>query len=228
MLPGLLLRPQLFGAACFAIALWLLAGRAAHPGRLWFLVPLVALWANLHGTFFLAVGLIGLAWLEDVNDRAPGAWRLVAVGSATLAAAMVNPYGAKIWLYVVQLSSNSAVRGLVTEWQPTSVDSWSGAAFLFSVPIALLLCARTGTPLRWPMLLSLGSFFLIGIVSVRGVYWWAMAAPVILSGTNVGQSGGRATRSCARGEHAARGRPDRRPPGADGALDTLPKRCARA
>ena len=187
LLPTLQLRPQLFGVACFAITLWLVAGRRTHPARLWFVVPLVLLWANLHGTFFLALGLIGLAWLEDVHAREPDAWRLVITGLAAIVAAMVNPYGVRVWSYVLELSNNPAVRGLVTEWQPTSIDSYSGATFLVSVPLVALLLVRARTPLAWPMLLSLGSFFLIGLLSVRGVYWWAMAVPVVMAGTDIGR-----------------------------------------
>jgi hypothetical protein len=147
------------------------------------LVPLTLVWANLHGTFFLAIGLIGLAWLDDVHTGIGSARQLIVVGVASMVASMCNPYGARVWEYVLKLSANDAVRGLVVEWQPTSIDSYSGAAFLVSVPLVALLLARARARLAWPMLLSLASFFLIGLMSVRGVYWWAMAAPVIISGT---------------------------------------------
>src|SRR5439155_10147604 len=52
---GLTLRPQLLGAVLFAATLWLLAGRRRHLRRLWLVPPLVALWASLHGSFFLGV-----------------------------------------------------------------------------------------------------------------------------------------------------------------------------
>ncbi|MBL0170960.1 MAG: hypothetical protein IPP90_09545 [Gemmatimonadaceae bacterium] len=187
LLPALQLRPQLFGLTCFSLVLWLVADRRAHPGRLWWLVPLVLVWANLHGTFFLAVGLIGLAWLDDRHQQQATAPRLVMVGLAVIAASLVNPFGTRVWRYVWELSSNPSVRGMVTEWQPTSIDSFSGAAFLISVPIVALLLARDVAPLRWPLVLSLGSFFLIGVMSVRGVSWWAMVAPTVLAGTRVGR-----------------------------------------
>ncbi|MBL0172267.1 MAG: hypothetical protein IPP90_16390 [Gemmatimonadaceae bacterium] len=188
LLPTLQLRPQLFGLACFALTLWLIAGRRNHRRRLWFMVPLVMLWANLHGTFVLAIGLIGLAWLDDIHDRDRGASRLVIVGLASIAATLVNPFGARVWLYVLELSGNPAVRQLVAEWQPTSIDSFSGAVFLVSDPVVALLLARFRVRPAWPMLLALASFFLIGLLSVRGVYWWAMSVPVMLAGTSVGRA----------------------------------------
>ncbi len=64
------LRPQLLGMACFALVL--LARRpiaATHPRRLWLVPLVVAIWANLHGSFFLGPLVLGLAWLEDLHDR---------------------------------------------------------------------------------------------------------------------------------------------------------------
>ncbi len=186
LLPTLQLRPQLFGVVCFAVALWLLAGRHQHPMRVWWLVPLVAAWSNLHGTFFLAVGLIGLAWLADVHANHPRRHRLIAVGLTVIAATMLNPFGPQVWRYVWSLSSNEAVRDLVVEWQPTSFDSYSGAGFLLSVVLVAFYLVRSRTRVSWPLLLALTSFIVIGLSSVRGVYWWGMAAPVLIAGTFAG------------------------------------------
>lgn len=186
LLPTLQLRPQLFGVVCFAVALWLLAGRHQTPTRVWWLVPLVAVWSNLHGTFFLAVGLIGLAWLADVHARHPQRHRLVAIGLVVIAATMLNPFGPQVWPYVWSLSSNPAVRGLVVEWQPTSFDSYSGAAFLISVLLVAFHLVRSRARVTWPLLLALTSFIVIGLSSVRGVYWWGMAAPVLIAATFAG------------------------------------------
>lgn len=197
LLPTLQLRPQLFGLACFALVVWLLSDRHRHPRAVWGVVPVLALWANLHGTFFLAIGLIGLAWIEDVATDSTGTHgvsphRLIPIGLLAIAATCVNPFGPAVWSYVVALSSNESVRRLATEWQPTSIDSFSGAAFLVSVPLVVWRLARARTSntslasisLRalWPTLLTLASFLLIGLLSVRGVYWWAIVAPVVLAG----------------------------------------------
>ena len=69
--PALALRPQLLGMALFAITLVIVEDRHRHPARLWAIPILVVLWANLHGSFFLAPLVLGLAWLEDVAARAP-------------------------------------------------------------------------------------------------------------------------------------------------------------
>ncbi len=67
------LRPQLIGMAIFAVVLLLVTDRREHPRRLWAIPLLMILWANVHGSFFLGPVVLGLAWLEDVHDRVPGA-----------------------------------------------------------------------------------------------------------------------------------------------------------
>ena len=52
--------------ACFALVLLLVADRREHPSRLWLVPVIVAIWANLHGSFFLGPLVVGLAWLQDV------------------------------------------------------------------------------------------------------------------------------------------------------------------
>ena len=64
---ALALRPQLLGMALFAVVLAASSSdRDRHPARLWAIPVLVVLWANVHGSFFLAPLVLGLAWLEDV------------------------------------------------------------------------------------------------------------------------------------------------------------------
>ena len=69
--PALALRPQLLGMVCFVAVLLLVVDRRDHPQRLWLAPVIVAIWANLHGSFFLGPLVLGLAWLEDLHDRAP-------------------------------------------------------------------------------------------------------------------------------------------------------------
>jgi hypothetical protein len=182
--PAVDLRPELFGTVCFALTLWLLAVRHAHPARLWLIPAVVVVWANTHGTFFLAPGLIGLAWLEDLRERRPAPMRLVAVGFIAVAATLVNPFGPDVWRYVIELTRNPSVRTLAVEWQPPTIRSYSGALFLISVPAAAMLVVRGTRPVPWPAVLALASFFAIGVTSIRGTTWWALAAPVIVAGSS--------------------------------------------
>ena len=84
LLPSMTMRPQLFGVACFGGVLAILMDRSRHPGRLWLLIPLAALWSNLHGTFPLLFAMGGAVLLDDLRTGR-GQWRqLVVVGLLAL------------------------------------------------------------------------------------------------------------------------------------------------
>ena len=91
--PALGLRPQLLGMALFALVLFLVSERRAHP-RYLLAVPLIVLvWANIHGSFFLGPLVLGLAWLEDLHDRVAPRHRALIVGLVSALAACVTPFG---------------------------------------------------------------------------------------------------------------------------------------
>jgi hypothetical protein len=182
MAGGFQLRAQLLGMLCFAAVLLLVADRSSHPGRLWLALPIVVLWANLHGSFFLAPILFGLAWIEDRSQGSPGARRTLIVGVGTILASLVNPFGLRVWSYVSDISTSPLIRRSVEEWQPPSLRIYAGVTFFASVVLVSAYLARRGRPTPWPALLALGVFFAIGLTSVRGVFWWAMEAPVVIAG----------------------------------------------
>ena len=146
--PALALRPQLLGMALFAVALLLVTDRRRHPGRVW-LVPLIVIaWANIHGSFLLGPVVLGLAWLEDVHDRVPGARRTLAAALVSVGAASITPFGPAVWAYAVGLSTNPVVTARITEWQPTSLREVPGLVFFASVLGVVAIIARSGRATR--------------------------------------------------------------------------------
>ena len=137
--PALALRPQLLGMACFAILLVLVAERRRLPAVLWAIPLLVIVWANVHGSFFLAPLVLGLVWLEDVAERAAGAHRTLLVAVVSAVAACVTPFGAAVWAYAVGLSTNPEVTRRITEWQPTTIRDGTGILFFLSVAAIVAL-----------------------------------------------------------------------------------------
>lgn len=179
---GLPLRPQLFGVVLFAATLWIVAGRHQHPGRLWAIPVIVLVWANLHGSFLLGPLLLGLAWIEDLYRREPGARRTLLIAAISAAAATVNPFGLWIWVWAIRLSTNPVVTTLITEWQPPSIRRWNDAVFFLSVAAVGAYLARRGRPAPATSLLALGVFLLLALVATRNVLWWGLVAPVIIAG----------------------------------------------
>ena len=178
--PALALRAQLFGMAFFAVSLVLVSERRRHPAWLWSIPVLVVPWANIHGSFFLAPLVLGLAWLEDLTDRSPLRHRALMVGVVSAVTACLTPFGPTVWAYAVGLSTNPEVTRRITEWQPTSIRDATGAVFFASVAALGVIIARRGRPVPWPTLVWLGVFVAIGLYAQRGLAWWPLAAvPVV-------------------------------------------------
>jgi hypothetical protein len=119
-------RPQLFSFLFTSALLALLArDNYRHAGSLWLAVPICMLWANLHGAFFVGLGILGTytsaVAIEDLLARR-GLRRGVKLAGVTLAAAvatLVNPYGVRLWTTVLG-SSGRWMSGLDTQWRPTT------------------------------------------------------------------------------------------------------------
>ena len=54
------MRPQLFAFLPFVAFLWILERKAGHPRALWALAPIMVLWVNVHGSYFLGWALLGI------------------------------------------------------------------------------------------------------------------------------------------------------------------------
>jgi hypothetical protein len=126
--PQMQFRPQLFTFIFLAAMLWLLArdnyGRRAH---LWLIIPMMALWVNFHGGFFIGLVVLGLyTVVATTRDLIEGrGWRhgigLAAITVAAAAATLVTPYGLDNWRAVSHTLNNSMTRELVMEWEPLLV-----------------------------------------------------------------------------------------------------------
>jgi hypothetical protein len=181
---GLAVRPQLIGMALFALTLWLLSDRRRPPRRLWWLPAVGLAWANAHGSFFMGPLLIGLAWIEDRGADKAARRLLERTGVLFVGATLVNPFGLRAWSYVWSLSTNPQVRRFVSEWQPPTIHHPAGFVFFGSVvvvAVALVVRRRSMAIARLVPLLTLGLFLAVGLQSVRGAFWWALAAPSALA-----------------------------------------------
>jgi hypothetical protein len=179
--PAMALRPQLLGMACFAVVLVLIDGRRSHPRALWLVPVVVAVWANLHGSFFLGPVALGLTLLADVHDRDAGRHRTLLVAGISLISTCLTPFGPWVWAYAFGLSANPEVTARITEWQPTVIRDVTGAIFFASVAGVVTLLARRGARTSWPTLAWLAVFLVIGLWAQRGIAWWPLAAVVAVA-----------------------------------------------
>ena len=106
----------------------------------WLAVPICALWANIHGSFPIAV-----LWMLLHLDR-PRIPAFIVSALATLA----NPLGWNLWAFSFTLAGNSHLGGYVNEWVPAFRDPTGiMLALLALAPLWMLLfSARLRRPLR--------------------------------------------------------------------------------
>jgi hypothetical protein len=123
-----LARPHIFTMLFAAISMRLLDSDREHPSRaVWWLVPLTALWANMHGGFvavIMSTTLFGLgcgieAWLGEKSLAAVKAplLRYGTITLACLAASFLNPYGFREHQHIIEFLRQKWILDLIEEYQ---------------------------------------------------------------------------------------------------------------
>ena len=150
--PHMLARPH--ALALPVMVMWV-AGlvRAADEKRApsFWLLPLIALWANLHGGFTFGLLLIAPVALEAlINARADERIRVVMrwalFGSAALAAACVTPYGPESILVTRRILGLGPALALIGEWQPENFAKLGGFELCLLGALCFLLWRRVTLP----------------------------------------------------------------------------------
>lgn len=172
-------RPELFGVVCFALLSVLLRrGRAGSGPALWAIPPLIAVWANLHGSFALGAGLVVLVAIVGLIAEPARRRTYVAVGLASLVATLLTPAGIGVWT-APGLHLLHPPRG-IQEWGVPDVTTLPGllfsAALLATLVVALL--ARTRAPGEAVVLVPV---LFVSLTATRHLPLFAIAAAPYLA-----------------------------------------------
>ncbi|TWP33713.1 hypothetical protein [Leekyejoonella antrihumi] len=154
-LSGLVIaRVQLFSLVAFAVMLLLLRSDQARPSRrLWWLVPLVVVWGNLHGAVLVGVVLAVCYLLIWRLRRRPS--ETVAIGVASVAGICVTPAGlGTVNYYSAVMQNEGAARGLGM-WAPPSAHSVLDLLMLAGCALLTYRFVRSGRPL-WELVAAAG------------------------------------------------------------------------
>jgi hypothetical protein len=89
----------------------------------WHLLPLMTLWANLHGSFTFGLAMVGATacdalWNAPASQRFHVARHWVLFGLLALAAACINPYGPEMILVTFRTIALGQALQIITEWRP--------------------------------------------------------------------------------------------------------------
>jgi hypothetical protein len=183
----LVIRPQLAGLVFFTATFSCLARRKWSP-VMWAAIPLMfALWANMHGSFIVGLGLLTCFTVGRVFDvlRRTGKVkalfgdsrlrRFLLVTQLSAAATLLNPYGLAVYPEILTFGQNVNLQDII-EWHPLNLRMFQGQAA--AVAALLLFIAYRVSPRRASAgeVLALTVFGMAMLWSSRLILWWAPLA----------------------------------------------------
>lgn len=187
-------RPQMISFLFASVYVWMLGeyARGERKRGLWWLVPLMLVWVNLHGGFALGLALIGLTGVGVVLDEAArGAasvgrvWvrlrPLCVVFAGCVLAVPLNPNGLRMFMYPVETLSSKAMQAYIQEWFSPDFHQLMGqpfAALLFATFAALALSPKRVRPGELLLLLFSGY---LALRAWRNIPFFALIAMPLLA-----------------------------------------------
>ena len=185
-------RAQTLSFTTFAATWWLLSRRQMQLRTLLALGIVQAVWANLHGSFFLGPVLTILLVAGEVSEAAlHGQPRTILRNErvrffllafvAQAVGTLITPYGPGIFSYLVKLSVDPTIRDHIAEWTPTTAADFPGAEFFASVALTLAVIGLARSRVAVKDALMLGVFAVLGVQAYRNIPWWALVnAPILV------------------------------------------------
>jgi hypothetical protein len=172
----IIVRAQLFSLVLFCAALLLLRAEARRPSRrVWLLVPLIALWSNLHGAVLVGLAIAAAYLVLERARREPVV--AACVLAASCAALFVTPaLAASGNYYLGVLRSEAAQRGEGL-WAPLSVHKPFDVLFILVAIPLLVFALRSG--LRVWELVCIAALVAMTLHAGRNAVWlvFLVAAP---------------------------------------------------
>ena len=161
--------------------------RASERGESpsYWLLPLLVVWANLHGGFVFGLTLVApfafdALWNADVSRRISLAMRWFAFGLAALVACCITPYGWGSILASRKILSLGELLHLIYEWMPANFSTFG--PFEGSILAAIAGALYFGVRLTPPRILLVLGLLHMGLSHVRNVEIFALLAPLVVVG----------------------------------------------
>jgi hypothetical protein len=189
---GWTIRAQSTALPLYAATLWLLidASRRGIRRRTLLVLPLLVLWANLHGSVVLGAGLTVLlaltVLLTVLRNRGKSAapqhpWLAVALLVLAPLCVLASPYATKLPAYYDLMLVDAPFAPILREWQWSSPSGTTALFWVLAlVAGGLLALRRCRSRLTLYELAVLVVTFVGAVQAVRGVIWFALACAAIL------------------------------------------------
>src|SRR5215213_2305070 len=186
------LRAQSLAYPLFVAVLWLLASDARNASRRVLLVlPLLVVWTNVHGSVVLGALLVVLygavtavrALTRRATTSSAAVARALTVAAAAPLCLFASPYGLSLADYYRSILLNSSLSRVVVEWQASTPSALTAVFFALAFATVWLV-GRHGASLTPFERVALGVTLLGGLLAIRSIVWFALAAlmfvPVLL------------------------------------------------
>lgn len=166
------------------------------------LLPLITLWANLHGGFTFGIFFIAPVALEALWNAAPAerlrvALRWAGFGLLALVAACITPYGPESILVTSRILGLGQALTLIVEWRPQDFSTL--AAFELSLLLGIGFALYRGLTLPPIRILVLLGLLHMALAHGRYGEMLGFLAPLVIAAPLAPQLGGREMRLTQRG-----------------------------
>jgi len=177
---GMQMRTQDVGELFFVVLLALLALDARRPSRRVYLaVPLLVVWANVHGSAILGAFLLLVrAGTLAIGGRAH-LRRAAILAVAAIVAPLASPYDFSLVHYYRHLLLDQRLHSFINEWGPTTPGSRTAAFYLLALATIWVL-ARHGSRHSLFARLALLVTLVGAVTSIRNIVWFGLCALVLL------------------------------------------------
>jgi hypothetical protein len=185
-------RPQMFSLLLASVFLLIAERSDEHPNFLWWTVPLMLLWVNLHAGYamgivllalFLVGGFLDVAFgFEEWPRAAPRLRRLGLVLAACLAVVPLNPNGVRLYSYPLQTLHSASMQNYIDEWLSPNFHELRYLPLLLMLLFLMVALSFSPRCLRPRELVLLLVTMSAALRSIRHIPIFVLVAVPLLSG----------------------------------------------
>jgi hypothetical protein len=186
-------RPQMFSFLFASIYVAVLGNyaRDEKSRALWWLAPLMVLWVNLHAGFaiglvliFLTIAGLSLEGILARRDSFAAMWRrvrpLVLVGIICGGCILLNPHGARMYLYPLETLRSHAMMKYIEEWLSPNFQELMFQPLLLMIFATFSVLALSSKRLRLLDLVLLLATTAGALRSARNIPFFVLVAMPLL------------------------------------------------
>jgi len=182
-------RPYAFSYLLLSVSLKIvLDARDSRLQRLLWLLPLSALWANLHQGVLVLVGLLAMYGLGDACTALWGhqevgrrAWVMLGLAAACAGASLLSPYGWRLYLNVLITLRDHALMANVTEWNPVTVLPLRQLQPFFAVTLCVFGVLALSKRRSLPDILAAAALWVNALLHARNIALFAVGGLMVAS-----------------------------------------------